>query len=78
MLRLAREVAQGIRDKYEEKRKDGDPYCMFATVKIKEDMDQWEGKPRDQRIPRVRGCFRHRRAPEAARRDRVVDDPLSA
>ena len=41
MLGLEREVAQGIRDRYEEKRKDGEPYCMFATVKLEEDKDQW-------------------------------------
>ena len=44
MLRLERKVAQGIRDKYEEKRKGGESYCMFAKVKIEEDMDQWEVK----------------------------------
>ncbi len=42
MLGLQKEVAKGIRNKYERKRKNGEPYCMFAKVKIKEDMDQWE------------------------------------
>lgn len=41
MLGLEREVARGIRVKYEEKRKDGENYCMFATVKHEEDRDQW-------------------------------------
>jgi len=37
VLGLEREVARGIRDKYEEKRKDGEPYCMFARVNLEDE-----------------------------------------
>ena len=41
MLGLAKKITDGIKKKYESKRKDRKPYCMFAKVKVEEDLDQW-------------------------------------
>ena len=44
MLKLEEKVAEGIRDKYRQKRKAGKPYCMFADVRLETDCDKWGAK----------------------------------
>ncbi len=42
MLDTQREVAEEIKKKYEEKRKDGKDHCMFDEVKLEQELDQWK------------------------------------
>ncbi|MBI5365533.1 MAG: hypothetical protein HZA54_00735 [Planctomycetes bacterium] len=42
MLGIQKDVAQGIVEKYREKRKEGRPWCFFARVEREEELDQWK------------------------------------
>ncbi len=44
MVGTQRKVAKEIEEKYEKRRKDGRPYCMFSKVKHEEGLDQWKVK----------------------------------
>ena len=42
MLRTQRKVARRIKRRYEEQRAEGQAHCMFARVKLDDDLDQWQ------------------------------------
>jgi hypothetical protein len=42
MLKTQKKVVQDIKKKYERERKAGHDYCLFANVKLKEDLDPWK------------------------------------
>jgi hypothetical protein len=41
MLRTQKKVAKTIKRRYENQREEGRPYCLFARVELKDDLDPW-------------------------------------
>jgi hypothetical protein len=50
MLKTQKKVVKRIKKRYEEQRKAGEQYCMFARVELDDDLDQWQVRRQNLRF----------------------------